>query len=132
MYMTRILIIEDHDTLRNQLMQVLQLTQYEVVGASNGSMGTQLAQDLHPDLILCDIMMGKMDGYEVLQKLRQNPATAATPFIFMTAKDDRASLRQGMALGADDYLTKPFTTDELLDAIQSRLNRREAYTRDIE
>jgi two-component system, sensor histidine kinase and response regulator len=130
--MTTILVIEDHDTLREQIMQVLQLTQFDVFGAPNGQVGLEMAEEHSPDLILCDIMMGKVDGYEVLQRLRSNPDTATTPFIFLTAKDDRASLRQGMAMGADDFVTKPFTSSELLDAIHMRLERREAIVRDAE
>lgn len=130
--MAKILVIEDHDTLRCQIMQLLQLTHYEVLGAPNGDTGVKIAQEAQPDLILCDIMMEQVDGFEVLRKVREHPQTTATPFIFLTAKDDRASMRQGMTLGADDYLTKPFTSSELLNAIHTRLERRNAIVRDVE
>jgi DNA-binding response OmpR family regulator len=78
-----------------------------------------------PDVIICDIMMPDMDGYEVLKVLRQEPSTIMIPFIFLTAKTERADMRQGMNLGADDYLTKPFEIDELLEAIAIRLKRQE-------
>src|SRR5687767_5382689 len=119
--MTTSLVIEDHDTLRNQIIQVLQLTQYEVIGASDGQRGLEMVQEYKPDLILCDIMMENVNGYQVLQQLRSDPSTATTPFIFLTVKDDRNSMRTGMSLGADDYITKPFTSSELLNAINTRL-----------
>ncbi|HCF26619.1 MAG TPA: GGDEF domain-containing response regulator, partial [Cyanobacteria bacterium UBA11049] len=102
---------------------------------SNGRVGIQLAQEQLPDLILCDVMMPELDGYGVLNALRQNPATAAIPFIFTTAKASKTDLRQGMELGADDYLTKPFTADELLGAIATRLKKQavivEHYTTEL-
>jgi CheY-like chemotaxis protein len=86
----------------------------------NGLIGALWAREHLPDLIICDVMMPELDGYGVLAALRQDPATATIPFIFLTAKADKVDLRQGMELGADDYLTKPFTTEELLGAIASR------------
>ena len=130
--MTKILIVEDHDTLRGQLMQVLKLSDYDVVGVADGGEGIQVALTQQPDLILCDIMLGEINGFDVLQAVRQNAATTSTPFIIISAKDDRTSMRQGMALGADDYITKPFTSSELVKAIETRLERQHAITREAE
>jgi signal transduction histidine kinase len=130
--MTKILIVEDHATLRTQLIQVLSLSDYDVVGVADGAEGIQIALEHQPDLILCDIMLGAVSGFDVLQAVRHNAATASTPFIIMSAKDDRTSMRQGMALGADDYITKPFTSSELVKAIETRLERQQAITREAE
>ncbi len=130
--MTKILIIEDHDTLRGQLMQVLTLSDYDVAGVANGAEGIEIALSQHPDLILCDIMLGETSGFDVLQAVRSSEATRSTPFIIMSAKDDRASMRRGMAMGADDYITKPFTSLELVKAIETRLERQHTITLDAE
>lgn len=124
--MTKILVIEDEPPVRTNLIKLLEAEGFEVKGAQNGSTGVSLAIEQVPDLILCDIMMPDLDGHGVLEALRQNPATAAIPFIFLTAKAERSDWRQGMELGADDYLTKPFTRDELLGAITTRLQKQEA------
>jgi DNA-binding response OmpR family regulator len=121
--MPRILVIEDEDRLRDNIAQILEYGDYEVVMANNGITGVELARQYLPDLIVCDIMMKQLDGFGVLQELRADPATAMIPFIFVTAKADRDSMRQGMELGADDYVTKPFTTTELLNAVNARLKR---------
>ncbi|MGK7900102.1 MAG: response regulator [Hormoscilla sp.] len=124
--MTKILVIEDEPPVRTNLLKLLEAEGFEVKGAENGSAGVSLAIQQVPDLILCDIMMPELDGHGVLEALRQNPATAAIPFIFLTARASRSDWRQGMELGADDYLTKPFTRDELLAAIATRLKKQEA------
>ncbi|MEP7291736.1 MAG: response regulator [Chloroflexota bacterium] len=121
--MTKILVIEDERYLLEDITELLQYTDFEVQGANNGTLGVQIAESYLPDLIICDIMMPELDGYQVLEQIRSNPETANTSFIFLTAKADRDSVRQGMELGADDYLTKPFTSAELLTAINSRLTR---------
>ncbi len=121
--MTKVLVIEDERYLLEDITELLQYTDFEVQSASSGKLGLTLAHDYAPDLIICDIMMPDLDGYEVLEQIRNNPDTANTPFIFLTAKADRESMRQGMELGADDYLTKPFTSAELLSAINTRLRR---------
>ena len=121
--MNKILIIEDEFLIRENLLERLKAEGFETVGAENGLDGVKLALTERPDLIICDVMMPKLDGYEVLKTLRQNPNTAPIPFIFLTAKADKAALRQGMELGADDYLTKPFTKTELLSAIATRLEK---------
>ncbi|MHC5718077.1 MAG: response regulator [Nostoc sp.] len=86
----------------------------------------QKALENLPDLVLCDIMMPELDGYDVLSTLRQDPTTAMIPFIFLTGKATKAELRQGMDLGDDDYLTKPSTVEELLGAIATRLQKQAA------
>jgi diguanylate cyclase len=126
--MTTILIIEDTISLQEEILQMLDLMNFRGLAATNGIMGVQLAQQHLPDVILCDIMMPEMDGYGVLQTLRRDPETARIPFIFITAKADRADIRRGMNLGADDYLTKPFTSDDLGEAIAARLYKQAAVT----
>ena len=121
--MTKILVIEDERYLLEDITELLEYTDYEVQAANSGLKGLQLAEAYLPDLIICDIMMPDLDGFEVLEQIRANPETSNTAFIFLTAKADRDSLRQGMELGADDYLTKPFTSAELLSAINTRLTR---------
>lgn len=123
--MKKILVIEDEPAVRANILELLEAEDFEAVGAENGFMGAMWAQEYLPDLIVCDVMMPEVDGYEVLSALRQVPATAAIPFIFLTAMVDKADIRQGMDLGADDYLTKPFTRSELLGAITSRFNKQQ-------
>ncbi|WP_442590551.1 response regulator [Pedobacter sp. AW31-3R] len=120
-----ILIIEDNDDIRESTAEILELANYEVFQADNGKTGVEIANTQLPDLILCDIMMPELDGYGVLYLLNKNPQTAATPFIFLTAKAERMDMRKGMEMGADDYLVKPFDDVELLNAIESRLNKKE-------
>jgi CRP-like cAMP-binding protein/CheY-like chemotaxis protein len=122
---TKVLIIEDNNDIRESTAEILELAGYEVKEADNGKTGVELAQQYQPDLILCDIMMPELDGYGVLYLLNKNPQTAATPFIFLTAKAERLDFRKGMEMGADDYLTKPFDDIELLNAIESRLGKKE-------
>ncbi|MCB1078508.1 MAG: response regulator transcription factor [Verrucomicrobiae bacterium] len=121
--MKTILIIEDQPDMRENLTTILSMEDYEVLEAPDGRQGVQLARDEKPDLILCDVMMPEMDGYEVLNTLRQDRSIAGTPFIFLTARGEKQDFRTGMVLGADDYLTKPVSADDLLAAIESRLER---------
>lgn len=121
--MKKILVIEDQQAIRDNILELLEAENYEGIGAANGSVGIALAKEHIPDLILCDVMMPKIDGYGVLEALKYDPITAAIPFIFLTAKADKLHLRQGMELGADDYLTKPCTSEDLLKAIASRLQK---------
>ena len=121
--MTRLLIIEDEDVIRQNVLEMLEFEGFETFEAADGLAGLQMAREQLPDLIICDIMMPELDGFGVLEELRSNSATATLPLIFLTAKADRDSMRVGMNLGADDYLTKPFTQAELLGAIHSRLDR---------
>ncbi|PSB34803.1 response regulator transcription factor [Chlorogloea sp. CCALA 695] len=121
--MTKILVIENEQLLRTNTIQVLEFEDFHAIGAENGLVGVRLAQEQIPDLILCDVMMPQLDGYGVLVGLRQNPATTKIPFIFTTAKASKADLHQGIELGADDFLTKPFTSDQLLAAIATYLKK---------
>jgi DNA-binding response OmpR family regulator len=119
--MAKILLIEDDIVLRENTAELLELSGYDVLTASNGKVGLKLAKDKNPDIIVCDIMMPELDGYEVLNELSKNKKTNQTPFIFLSAKTEHNDVRKGMNLGADDYITKPFTEDELISAIKSRL-----------
>ena len=121
----KVLIIEDNDDIRENVIEILELAGYTVSGASNGKTGVEFAFKDIPDIILCDIMMPEMDGYGVLYMLSKNPETIAVPFIFLTAKAEHFDRRKGMEMGADDYLTKPFDDMELLNAIESRLKKKE-------
>jgi len=122
---TSILIIEDNDDIRESTTEILELANYQVFHADNGKTGVELAVKHLPDIILCDIMMPELDGYGVLFMLGKTPETSAIPFIFLTAKAERVDMRKGMEMGADDYLTKPFDDVELLNAIESRLQKKE-------
>lgn len=124
--MTKILVIEDETSVRLNILELLEAEEFEVVGAENGMIGVLWALEYVPDLIVSDVMMPELDGYGVLATLREDPATATIPFIFLSAKADKADLRQGMELGADDYLTKPFTRSELLQSIIARLEKQAA------
>lgn len=121
--MKKILVIEDEPEMRRNLLTILRFEKFQPLGAENGRVGLQLAGREKPDVILCDVMMPEMDGYEVLAALRANPATVSIPFIFLTAKGEKPDIRAGMNLGADDYLTKPVAKADLLAAISSRLQR---------
>lgn len=121
--MAIILVIEDEEGIRENLLELLEAENFQGVGATNGKMGVELALQYQPDLIVCDVMMPEMNGHQVLQHLRANPATATIPFIFLTARSDKSDLRQGMEFGADDYLTKPCTHTEFLQAIKTRLEK---------
>jgi two-component system response regulator AtoC len=118
-----ILVIDDDATLGSNVVELLVEEGFEVAFAQNGKDGVALARARIPDLIVCDIMMAGIDGHQVLESVREHPATAAIPFIFLTARAERADVRAGMNLGADDYVTKPFLLSELLDAVKSRLSR---------
>lgn len=122
---TSILVIEDNDDIRESTAEILELANYSVITADNGKKGVDLALKHFPDIILCDIMMPELDGYGVLYLLNKNPKTASIPFIFLTAKAERLDMRKGMEMGADDYLTKPFDDMELLNAIESRLHKKD-------
>jgi DNA-binding NarL/FixJ family response regulator len=121
--MMKILVIEDEPEMRRNITTILRMEKYQPLAAENGRLGVELAKREKPDLVLCDVMMPELDGYGVLQALRDDPATESTPFIFLTAKGEKPDIRAGMNLGADDYLTKPFAKADLLVAIRSRLKR---------
>ena len=118
-----ILIIEDNTDLRENLAELLTVAGYEIIKAENGVSGVEKAIESKPNLILCDIIMPKLNGYGVLNILRKAKETTNIPFIFLTAKIDKSEFRKGMRLGADDYITKPFNSEELLKAVQFRLTK---------
>jgi CheY-like chemotaxis protein/anti-sigma regulatory factor (Ser/Thr protein kinase) len=117
----KILVIEDEEAVRTIIVEMLDAEGFNVLEAENGVIGAQLAHEYLPDLVLCDVTMPQMDGHAVLKALRQDASTMTMPFVYLTAKADWADVRQGMELGADDYLIKPFKRDELLKAISTRL-----------
>lgn len=121
---TVILVIEDHDDVRENMVELLEIANYRVITASGGKEGVRLATHEKPDLILCDIMMPELDGYGVLHILSKKFETAHIPFIFLTAKAEKSDVRKGMTLGADDYLVKPFDETDLLNAIEVRLKKK--------
>jgi DNA-binding NarL/FixJ family response regulator len=122
--MKKILVIEDHALMRRNVLTILQMEGYNAISAANGKEGLAMARTQHPDLILCDVMMPEMDGHAVLQALRADPQTAGVPFIFLTAKAEKADHRTGMNFGADDYLTKPASRDEIVAALDARFARK--------
>ena len=121
----KILVIEDEKTTLNSIVEFLLSEGFDAIGAENGRMGIELAQKHLPALIICDILMPELDGYDVLTYLQQDRETASIPFIFLTATTDSSSFRLGMEMGADDYLRKPVTSAELRAAIASRLRKQE-------
>ncbi len=130
--MKKILIIEDNPEIRENLAEILELSDYEVTTAENGIIGVTKATEVLPDLILCDVMMPELDGFGVLRILGKNTATMNIPFIFLTAKAEKADFRKGMNLGADDYITKPFDHTELLEAVEMRLKKGEILKQNFE
>lgn len=129
--MVKILIIEDETNIRENLEAILELENFETLAADNGRLGVELALQEQPDLILCDVMMPQLDGYGVLKALKDEPKTALIPLIFLTARSERNDLRRGMELGADDYLIKPFTLDELLMAVRTRLEKQKRFKTEL-
>ncbi len=134
--MKHLLLIEDNTEVRENTAEILELAGYKVRTAENGKVGVELALQEKPDLIICDIMMPVLDGYGVLHLLNKNPELTGIPFIFLTARAERNDFRKGMEMGADDYITKPFTDIELLNAVESRLKKTELlaknYGSDVE
>lgn len=128
----KLVIIEDNRDIRILLEEILTSNGFEVFVAENGYVGIQLIIEIEPDLVLCDIMMPELDGYEVLKTVRKSANIANTPFIFLTAKIEKTDIRNGMQLGADDYLTKPFEEQELINSINSRLERTKKLNEEIE
>src|SRR6185369_17263671 len=121
--MKKILVIEDEPEMRRNITALLRFKAYEPIAAENGRLGVELARRENPDLILCDVMMPELDGHEVLRALQADAKLALIPFIFLTAKGEKDDLRNGMNLGADDYLTKPVANNDLVQAIEARLSR---------
>jgi len=120
--MKKILVIEDEVFIRENLIELLEIEGFEAVGAENGLVGVNLAKQSQPDLILCDVMMPELDGYEVLHALREDSATATIPFLFLTASADRNNLQKIREMGMNDYILKPFNIDKFLAAIANRLD----------
>jgi len=123
--MKKILVIEDERDVRDNIAEILQLSDYQVLKAGDGRTGIQLALDERPDVIVCDIAMPGLDGYAVLHALHQHTGMEHVPFIFLTASPEKEQLRRAMAAGADDYLTKPFEGIELLKSVESCLKKRQ-------
>jgi DNA-binding response OmpR family regulator len=121
--MKKILVIEDEPEMRRNITALLRYRDYSPIEAENGRKGVEFAKRDKPDLILCDVMMPELDGHGVLQALQQDADLALIPFIFLTAKGEKDDLRNGMDLGADDYLTKPVANAHLVRAIEARLRR---------
>lgn len=125
--MTKILIIEDEPLVRDSIEAVLERENYSVFSAENGQQGLSMIWEHLPDLVLCDVEMPELNGHQVLASLRQHPEMATLPFVFLTGNDARHQMRQGMQLGADDYLTKPFTVDELCATVQTQLEKLQSH-----
>jgi len=130
--MSTILVIEDQAQMRKNLVTILQMEHFEVLSADNGRQGVELAKAHRPDLILCDVMMPELDGFGVVESLRADSQLATLPVIFLTAKGDKSDVRAGMNLGADDYLVKPVTREDLLAAVHVRLARRQAHLAEVD
>lgn len=129
--MKKILVVDDSDYVLESTSVLLALEGYEVFTASNGLEGYQKALEILPDLILCDIQMPIMDGYAMLEKIRSNPQTESIPFIFLTAFGEKENIRQGMVRGADDYITKPFTHSEIVEALNTQWKKQESLQRQM-
>ena len=130
--MSKILVIEDEPQVLSNIEEILQMEGFEVLKARDGQIGLTLAQEKAPDLIVCDVMMPKLNGYQVLEQLRQTETTATLPLIFLTAKAEDYNLRRGMNLGADDYITKPFIPSELVQSVRSRLNHQSDHRQQLQ
>lgn len=129
--MKKIILIEDNMNVRETTKEILELADYKVITAENGKKGVELVKSEKPDLIICDIAMPDLDGYGVLRILNRNPLTSGIPFVFLTAKTEKSDIRKGMNQGADDYITKPFKENELLEAVEMRLNKTEKYKQEV-
>lgn len=121
--MKKILFIDDNRELREITLEALELEGFQVYGAEDGQQGIEIAKLLQPDLILCDIMMPEIDGFEVCSQLKQDALTSSTPFIFVTALADNENMRRGIEVSADHYVVKPFTLDELLTTINITMKK---------
>ncbi len=116
--MKTILIVEDHTSIRENISEILELKGYIILVAKNGKTGLAMAKDKKPDIILCDVLMPEMDGYQVFRCLKDNPDTLNIPFIFVTGSASKQDIEDGLNAGADAYITKPFDGDELYAAIE--------------
>jgi diguanylate cyclase (GGDEF)-like protein len=129
--MPKILIIEDETALRLNVIELLEADGFQMLEAETARRGIEQTLQFEPDLVICDVSLPDLDGFCVLDTLRRDPRTFNIPFIFLTARSSRGDQRRGMDLGADDYITKPFTTEELRSAIWSRLKRRKQYETEL-
>ncbi len=129
--MKKILVIEDHALMRRNIVTILTMEGYAALSAGNGRDGLSIARCERPDLVLCDVMMPEMDGHEVLRALRADAGTAGIPFVFLTAKGEKQAVRGGMNLGADDYLVKPVSRDDLVATLEARFARRQQQRPDF-
>ncbi len=130
--MKKILVIEDETPVRQNLVELLSAEGFLPIEARDGEEGVRLAWEMLPDIILCDVNMPKMDGFGVLSRVSRDPATSTIPFLFLTARTEREDLRKGMSLGADDYIMKPFSIDDVLQAIHTRLEKRAMIENQVE
>jgi DNA-binding response OmpR family regulator len=121
--MKKILVIEDTPAMRDLIVDTLTMENYECVAAEDGLSGVEAARQHHPDLVICDIHMPRMDGYGVLESIRSESAMSTMPFIFLSGAAERGNVRKGMELGADDYLTKPFTIQELIASVTAQFEK---------
>lgn len=119
--MPQLLIIEDKESLRSELAEVFMMEGYDVIEAEDGLQGIELARTQLPDLIVCDIMLPHLDGFEVLQKIQEDSTTTSIPLVFVSARAEKATIEKGIALGAKAYITKPFSLADLLNAITTNL-----------
>lgn len=122
----KIVVIDDEDSYLAMIRLMIKTKGYDIIEATNGLDGLAAVKLHHPDLVLCDVNMQQMDGYTLLSTLKEDPEFASIPFIFLTGNATKSDRRQGMKLGADDYLTKPFTSEELISAIETRLSRKKS------
>jgi len=130
--MNTVLVVEDDDAIRANIARLLKLEGFEILAAANGARGLEQARIARPDVVISDISMPEMDGFALLEAIRADAQLATTPVMLLTALDDRASMRRGMTAGADDYLAKPFTRVELLEALQGLLRKKGRLQQSIE
>jgi DNA-binding response OmpR family regulator/anti-sigma regulatory factor (Ser/Thr protein kinase) len=130
--MKKILVIEDDTPVRNNILELLNAEGYSSIGAKDGEEGVKLAWETIPDLIICDILMPNLDGFGVLARLKKEPRTITIPFLYLTALQERRDMRKGMRLGADDFITKPFKREELLDAVRVGLEKHQAIVDEVQ
>jgi DNA-binding LytR/AlgR family response regulator len=123
--MKKILIIDDDKSIRESTQELLEIVGYEVLTAEDGAKGIKLVKDFLPDIIICDISMPILDGYSVYNELSKNPKTSVIPFIFLTAKVEMKDFKYGMQIGADDYICKPFSSNDLINSIELRLKKKD-------
>jgi len=128
----KIMVVEDDPEMRANISELLTLSGYEVIPACNGKDALEQMRNVHPNLVLCDIMMPELDGFGVLRAMQNLPGLTGIPFVFLTARSEKDDFRRGMDLGADDYLTKPFQGDELLKVVDARLKKSRMFRKVIE